>query len=403
MSSRWPTVPMRSEVKMLSGGTPSKSEPNFWNGNIPWVGSGEMTQRRIRDTELHVTELGAENGARLIPENTVLVVVRGMSLAKEFRISLTARAVTFNQDLKALKPSPKIDPVFLFYYLQSQRHAIRDSATDASHGTKKIESRVLEEWPLPVVEKVEQQRIASILSAYDDLIENSRRRIELLERSLRLLYREWFVHFRFPGHEHVKIRDALPEGWKRTPIASLCTVGRGGSPRPIREFLGGSVPWFKIGDATASGSPFVFSTAEKITEGGVKNSVLLNPGELILSNSATCGIPFFTGVAGCIHDGWLHFQRLQRVSKWFLYCALLEKQREILAGIGEGATQKNLNTDYVGRQFLLLPQDEALLRAFDEIAKDMFRQIMVLTQLNLRAACTRDLLLPRLMNGEIWA
>ena len=135
MKSRWDTVPLQSEVKLLSGGTPKKSEARYWGGEIPWVSSGEMTQRRIHDTQLHVTEDGADNGTRLVPENTVLVVVRGMSLAKEFRISLTARPVTFNQDLKALRPSPKVDPGFLFYYLQSQRNAIRDSATDASHGT----------------------------------------------------------------------------------------------------------------------------------------------------------------------------------------------------------------------------------------------------------------------------
>ncbi len=138
MNPRWNTVPMRTEVEFLSGGTPRKSEARYWNGDIPWVSSGAMTQRRIHDTELRVTEEGAENGTSLIPENTVLVVVRGMSLAKEFRIALTGRAVTFNQDLKALHPSLKVDSGFLFYYLQSQRHAIRDSATEASHGTKKL-------------------------------------------------------------------------------------------------------------------------------------------------------------------------------------------------------------------------------------------------------------------------
>jgi type I restriction enzyme S subunit len=165
--------------------------------------------------------------------------------------------------------------------------------------------------------------------------------------------------------------------------------------------LNGTVPWYKIGDATASGSPFVFSTAESIIEDGVRKSVLLPPQELILSNSATCGIPYFTGITGCIHDGWLYFKNLQRVSKWLLYCALYAKQREILMGIGEGATQKNLNTDYIGRQILLLPTKPGILLSFDKIVEPMFRHIFTLAQSSINLARARDLLLPRLMNGEI--
>jgi len=246
-----------------------------------------------------------------------------------------------------------------------------------------------------------QREIVRTLSSYDDLIENNQRRIQLLEQAARLLYKEWFVHLRFPGHEHVKITDGVPEEWERIPVSSFCTVGRGGSPRPIKNFLDGTVPWYKIGDATASESPFVFSTAESIIEEGVRKSVLLPPQELILSNSATCGIPYFTGITGCIHDGWLYFKNLERVSKWLLYCALYAKQREILMGIGEGATQKNLNTDYIGRQVLVLPKKQGLLIAFDEIVKPLFRQIFTLAQSSNNLVRARDLLLPRLMNGEI--
>ena len=124
----------------------------------------------------------------------------------------------------------------------------------------------------------------------------------------------------------------------------------------------------------------------------------LPPQELILSNSATCGIPYFTGISGCIHDGWLYFKKLQRISKWFLYCGLFAKQHEILMGIGEGATQKNLNTNYIGRLALLLPEDDALLRSFDDVVHPLFDQIFSLAQQNRQLTQARDLLLPRLMS-----
>ncbi len=264
-------------------------------------------------------------------------------------------------------------------------------------------AKVLSAFRLPIPERVTQARIVEVLSAYDDLIENNRRRIQLLEQAARLLYKEWFVHLRFPGHEHVKITNGVPEGWESVAISTICTVGRGGSPRPIKDFLDGTIPWFKIGDATASESPFVYTTSEKIIEAGVKKSVFLPPRELILSNSATCGIPYFTGVTGCIHDGWLYFKNLRRVSKWFLYCCLHSKQRAILAGIGEGATQKNLNTDYIARQSLLLPKALTLLDHFTTVVEPLFEQVFSLAQANMGLREARDLLLPRLMSGEVAA
>lgn len=294
----------------------------------------------------------------------------------------------------------KVVPRFLHYYfLCNHWRSVVESNVISGATVDRIPLTRFPDFEVRIPDIETQARIASILSAYDDLIENNRRRIQLLEQAARLLYKEWFVRLRFPGHEGVKVKDGVPEGWEKAPVSSFCVVGRGGSPRPIQDYLGGTVPWFKIGDATASQSPFVFSTNEQIIEDGVRKSVLLPPQELILSNSATCGIPYFTGISGCIHDGWLYFKKLQRISKWLLYCGLFAKQHEILMGIGEGATQKNLNTNYIGRLAFLLPKDDALLRNFDDVVHPLFDHIFSLAQQNRRLTQARDLLLPRLMSG----
>lgn len=246
-----------------------------------------------------------------------------------------------------------------------------------------------------------QEEIVAHLSHFDSLIETNRRRLALLEEAAQQLYNEWFVRLRFPGHADTDIVDGLPKGWDRVPVSAICTVGRGASPRPINNYMGGSVPWFKIADATASESPFVLSTKELVTEDGAAKSVFLPVGELILSNSATCGIPYFLGVSGCIHDGWLYFKGLNRVSKHFLYCYLHAKQREIVLGIGDGSTQKNLNTTYIGKQTLLLPKDNHLVDKMSALLAPMFNQVFVLARHNQQLSEARDLLLPRLMSGEI--
>ena len=246
-----------------------------------------------------------------------------------------------------------------------------------------------------------QRQVGEVLSAYDDLIENNRRRMGLLEEAAKQIYEEWFVRLRFPGHEHTEIIDGVPEAWERRTVDDLCEVGRGSSPRPISNYMGGTIPWFKIADATASESPFVFYSKEHVTEDGSKKSVLIKPGDLILSNSATCGIPFFAGVEGCIHDGWLHFDDLKRVSRHFLYCYFQSKREELVSSVGDGSTQKNLNTSAVGRLGILLPRSNALLDQFVETVGPWFSMIFNLARQNLNLRTARDLLLPRLMSGEI--
>lgn len=246
-----------------------------------------------------------------------------------------------------------------------------------------------------------QVEISNIISAYEKLIENNRRRIQLLEQSARLLYKEWFVHLRFPGHEHVSSVNGIPIGWKIHRLSDLCHIGRGASPRPINKYMDGEVPWFKIGDATASESPFVFETKERVTEQGARKSILMAPGSLLLSNSATCGFPYFAGVAGCVHDGWLHFKNHHRLNREFLYCFLFSRQKELLQVVSDGSTQKNLNTSVVGNLTFPLPPDDSILDLFGNATIPIFSMIFTLAKQNLALRNARDLLLPRLMNGDI--
>ena len=115
------------------------------------------------------------------------------------------------------------DPRFVYYKLQT----LHLERFNGGVSVPTLNRNVLDTLPLEVPVLCEQKRIADILSAYDDLIENNRRRIRLLEQAARLLYKEWFVHLRFPGHEHVKIKDSVPEGWERKHLSELVTTQYG--------------------------------------------------------------------------------------------------------------------------------------------------------------------------------
>lgn len=140
------------------------------------------------------------------------------------------------------------DPKFVYYFLQTLNLA----RFDTGNSNPTLNRNHIHKLSIKKPDLETQKRIASVLSTYDDLIENNRRRIALLEDTARLLYREWFVHFRFPGHEHVKIVDGMPEGWEKTTFERVCECVGGGTPSTKKpEFwTDGEITWVTPTDIT---------------------------------------------------------------------------------------------------------------------------------------------------------
>ena len=398
--SGWPIASLGSVVKFVSGGTPSKDEQRYWIGNIPWVSSAEMKQRWLSDTQLHVSEDGAKVGSRCVPKNTVLAVVRGMSLAKEFRVAITKRDVTFNQDLKALLPTSVLNPVYLFFYLLSQNHAIRDSASEAAHGTKKLDMPVLEQWPIPIPPLATQQKIAAILSTYDDLIANNQRRITLLERMAEDLYREWFVRLRFPGHEDVKVEKGVPQGWEFVELHQIATINgtslkKGKEPERILYIDISAVTTNQIAELTEMALVDAPGRARRLVKHGDviwssvrpanrAYSLIFEPPENLVASTGFAVIspkPAFP----------FTFVHLAVTSDSFV---------EQMAMVAKGATYPATSFEDFGKAKLLLPSAELLSR-FHSVCDPMVRLRHQLRQTNAVLAQKRDSLLPRLLSGKL--
>ena len=226
-----------------------------------------------------------------------------------------------------------------------------------------------------------QDRIASILSAYDDLIENNRRRIRLLEQAARLLYKEWFVHLRFPGHEHVKIKDGVPEGWERKPLGDLVEVTKGTEHPKIQ--LDGSVPVVAGGLSPA----YYHDTANAV------GSVIT-----ISASGANAGYVnlYYEDIwaSDCSYISSTSTDRL-----YYLYLLLKSKQREIF-GFQKGAAQPHVYPKDLKRLPLLAPKN-IIVNMFEESVADNFHQVKVLVEQNKLLVQARDLLLPRLMSRKV--
>ena len=294
-----------------------------------------------------------------------------------------------------------LDNTYLKYFFLShvgqQRLKARETGTTVT-GIKQSELRevVVDTPPYDI-----QVKISSILKSLDDKIEVNRRLNENLEQQAQALFKSWFVDFEpFKNGEFVESElGMIPKGWRVIELQNVVTIKRGGSPRPIQAFLSESgYKWLKISDATACMSPFLFDIKESIKKSGLSKTVLLKPGNLVLSNSATPGIPKILGVESCIHDGWLYFPQSE-LSNYYLYLLFLHK-RDFLLSQGNGSVFTNLKTEILKAMKIALPIKKILLD-FDKIIVSLFFQIENNTKESRRLAQLRDTLLPRLMSGEL--
>jgi type I restriction enzyme S subunit len=255
----------------------------------------------------------------------------------------------------------------------------------------------------PLPPKETQRKIATILSAYDDLIENNLRRIKLLEEKAQLTYEEWFVRMKFPGHEDTPVdaETGLPVGWERKRIGDVIEVGRGSSPRPISDqkyFIDGDIPWLKIADATAS-NIFIYKTKQYVNEHGASFSRKLPTGSIVVAASGTLGFPMILGVEACIHDGWLYFKGIEENLKEYFYFSFIGL-RKYFESISYGAAIQNINTGIVKQSPFIVP-DKKTSYEFKKITASIFENINNLQNQNQLLKEARDILLPRLMTGVI--
>ena len=291
------------------------------------------------------------------------------------------------------------DPRFIAYLL---RNTLRNYKTEKA-AVPGVDRNVLHTLKVRAAGANEQAAIASILSAYDDLIENNRRRIALLEEAARLLYREWFVHFRFPGHEHVKITDGLPEGWDRRTFDDVCEAIGGGTPKTSKPeyWNDGDIPWYTPTDITRNWCLALLDSATKITEAGLRGSSakMLPAGTVLMTSRASIGFFGIIHAPSCTNQGFISIIPNDPLARMYLLHNLMHRVEEIRSHAG-GATYKEISKGKIRALPVVIPE-ASLLREFEEQASTLHAQVRSLHTMNRKLAQARDLLLPRLMNGEI--
>ena len=291
------------------------------------------------------------NGSILITKDGTLgkvAYIQGLTMPA------TLNAGVFNVEIK---DENEVDNRYLFQYLKAP--FLMDYVDKkATGGTiKHLNQNILVDFPVVLPHKAEQEKIGEYFLAIDHLITLHQRKYDKLTNVKKSMLEKMFPQ---NGSNAPEIRfKGFTEAWEQRKFSDLVQIERGGSPRPIDDFITDSpdgLNWVKIGDAPAQGN-YITKTAEKIKPEGLSKTREVHPGDLILSNSMSFGKPYIMGIDGCIHDGWLLIRNTYKVFDLTFLCHLLGTPQMIIQykSLAAGSTVNNLNKELVGNTVVTIP------------------------------------------------
>lgn len=291
---------------------------------------------------------------------------------------------------------------FVKYYLDTIKISMQNVSKGTTQDNLSLDKLLTFDLMVPNIPT--QRRIASILSAYDDLIENNTRRIAILEEMARRLYEEWFVHFRFPGHENVQMVESelgpVPEGWDTGAFTRLAQVLSGGTPKKSNEsYWNGSIPFFTPKDSPAAS--YVLETESYITKDGLCscNSRLYSKDTVFITARGTVGKTALASEGMAMNQSCYALSPQEGYSPFFLFHATREAVKKLKIR-AHGAVFDTIIVDTFKQMHVVIPPIN-VAQCFENSVKPMFDTILNFQRQNANLRAQRDLLLPKLISGEI--
>ena len=294
-------------------------------------------------------------------------------------------------------------PRYVYYYLQ----ILNLQRFNSGAGVPTLNRNDLDTLEVAVHSVPTQRKIASILSAYDNLIENNNRRIKILEKMAQAIYREWFVNFRFPGHHKVKMVKSelglIPEGWEVSTVQKIFEITGGGTPsKKVADYWeDDTINWYVPSDLTAHRPMFMDESGNKISELGLrKSSARLFPAySVMMTSRATLGVISINTSEACTNQGFITCIPNKKYPLYMLYYWLHGNVEKFIS-LGTGATFKEITKGVFKKIKILVPPEELSIK-FENTVTPINHQVLNLQRRNNNLRKTRDLLLPKLISGQI--
>lgn len=392
-------VKIKDIGRVVTGKTPPTERGEFFGGEFPFITPSDIPNYKVRRSSAVERTLSDiwKNKAKnyLLPQNAICYVCIGSTVGKS---CLTSQPSFSNQQINALICDPiKVDSNYIFYLLKNKTDEIKQIADSSGVGKGIINKTSFENLYIEIPDLPTQTHIASILSAYDNLIENNEKRIKVLEEMAQRLYEEWFVKFKFPGHEKVKMVDShseyrlIPEGWEVKKLGNIAELIMGQSPKSSHyNFEKRGLPFHQGVADFGYKYPVdrVYSTAgNKYAENGdLLFSVRAPVGRMNIANKK---IILGRGLSAIRH-------KKGRQSLLYLMFDNKFTEKDM---IGNGAIYKSVNKmELENLQFIVSPDD--ISEHFEHIISRYLHDMEKITAINIILSKTRDLLIPQLVTGK---
>jgi len=398
-------------TKIGSGSTPRGGESVYHESGVSFIRSQNVYNGHFAmDGLVYLDDRQADQLKGVAVESgDVLLNITGDSVARSCRVPEEVLPARVNQHVAIIRPRPEeFDSRFVGYFFISPFMQDTMLSLAGSGGTRKaLTKEMIESFEVPRPPRQVQERLANILSAYDDLIENNRRRMVLLEEAARQLYREWFVRLRFPGHEHTRITNGVPQGWKHVALEDACESLEDGDWVESKDQGGEGYRLLQISNIGVN--EFVETgNFRYVTEETFKR---LNCREILAGQILISRMPKPIGRAWLVTampwrmiaavDVAIVAPQPDVADPYFLtYFLNSPENLEHCERRAVGATRPRVARRELASLQLLLPPPQ-LQRLFREAAEPLNKQRATLYRQNEKLRAARDLLLPRLMSGEI--
>ncbi len=234
---------------LLSGGTPSKANAEFWSGQIPWVSPKDMKTLTLTDAQDHISESGLRAGSALAPAGAVFIVVRGMILSRDVPVALAEVPMAFNQDVKAIIPGDELEPEYLLYALLSSKVRLAQAIGRSAHGTRTLLSDDLESLEIPVPGRDEQRAIVSAIRAVRRGRSSADRGVKVLRELKQAAMAQLFTRGLHGEAQRDSEIGSVPNTWDVVPLGSVGRIGNGSTPKRTEAdyWQDGTHPWLTSG------------------------------------------------------------------------------------------------------------------------------------------------------------
>lgn len=379
------------EVGRGSSPRPINNRAYFDGGDIPWIKIADATNsgKEIIETKEHVNSFGA-SFSRLLPSGSLILATSGVSLGQ---VKFLGVEGCIHDGWLYIKNYNGIDKEFLYYKLiELEKHFHSESYGAA---IQNINTDILRRTKISLPPLQTQKRIASILSAYDDLIENNLKRIKLLEETAQNIYKEWFVNFRFPNYENTPINQetGLPEGWEKVNLYDFAEV-KMGFPFKADDFNEANIgkPAIRIRDIPNNWTK-TYTTQE------VSEDYTVEQGDILIGMDGFFYLEIWGGQKGYLVQRVCRLRSVQKELQGFLFEALREPIKYYEKTIS-GATVAHLGAKHLKEIFITVPKGVLIIEQLGVFNKIANQKITLLNQ-NQKLKEARDILLPRLMNRTI--